>query len=212
MIHIKTKIGIGGLYKIFKVNPTFGCWSGLGNCLICTFASNKIKCSLWFATLCFCILYKKWKQFALLLLVTNTSNSVQLIQIKRHNWIKKWTIPNSNLPEIQTFGQASPECLHPFFSCSLLARLDPLYYEEHIQPLGSVKSDQQVLSLKLEVHNMNMTRVHIEIDIIPQEISLLSGLHYQDQEEEYCKVLRSLFSQQLYLESPKSVSTEQINH
>jgi len=66
-----------------------------------------------------------------------------------------------------------------------LARLDPLCYEEHIQPLGSVKSDQQVFSLKLEVQNMNMTRVHMEIEIKPQEISLLPDLHYQDQEEEY---------------------------
>jgi hypothetical protein len=31
-------------------------------------------------------------------------------------------------------------------------------------------------------------------------------LHYQDQEEECCKELRSLFSRQLYLESPKSVT------
>jgi len=54
---------------------------------------------------------------------------------------------------------------------------------------------------------MNMTRVHKEIEIIPQEISLLPDLRYQDQEEEYWKVLRSLFSRQLYPESPKSVTT-----
>lgn len=38
---------------------TFGCWSGFGNCRMCTFASNKIRCSLWLATLSFCKLISK---------------------------------------------------------------------------------------------------------------------------------------------------------
>lgn len=46
----------------------------------------------------------------------------------------------------------------------------------------------------------------MKIEIVPQEISLLPGLHYQDQEEEYYKELRSQSSQQPYLESLKSVT------
>jgi hypothetical protein len=47
---------------------------------------------------------------------------------------------------------------------------------------------------------------YMKLRTLPQETSLLPDLHYQDQEVEYCKELRSLFSRQLYLESPKSVT------
>jgi len=40
---------------IMIIITTLGCWSCFGNCLICTFASKRIRCSLWFSTLSFCI-------------------------------------------------------------------------------------------------------------------------------------------------------------
>ena len=46
---------------------------------------------------------------------------------------------------------------------------------------------------------------------MPREIALSPDLHYQDQEEEYCKGLRSLSSQQLYPESPKSITMAMAN-
>lgn len=42
---------------------TFGCWSGFGNCRMCTLASNKIRCSLWLATLSFCRYISKNTEF-----------------------------------------------------------------------------------------------------------------------------------------------------
>jgi hypothetical protein len=38
---------------------TFGCWSGLGICLMWTFASKSMRCSLWLDTLSFCRVMSK---------------------------------------------------------------------------------------------------------------------------------------------------------